>query len=213
MGKIYLFATSQRKDVVSIKSLDVNFLQPEIDFSLYDYLIITSKQTIKALSFYNKKDFIDIPALCVSQKTAKAYEEFGGKVLDIGDGYGDNLVKFIKKYDKTLKWLYPRAKVIASDFVKRVQNDGFDVDEVILYFSECSKDILNVRVEADSALIFTSPSAIECFLKNNHLLNSHKVVVIGTTTAKYLPKDIEYFVSESTSIDSCIELASKLVQS
>ncbi|MCK4738208.1 MAG: uroporphyrinogen-III synthase [Sulfurimonas sp.] len=204
---IYLFATSKSPHARSVKSLEVRFLKPTIDFSKYDYLIITSKQTVKALEQYDKKDFIDIPALCVSVKTATSYENFGGKILAIGDGYGDNLVKNIKDFSKETKWLYLRAELIASDFVQRSQNDGYDIDEEILYVSQCSKEILDVRVDDDSTLIFTSPSSIECFLKNNTIHSDAKIVVIGKTTASSLPKGVEYQISEKTSVDSCIELA------
>ncbi|MCW8894648.1 MAG: uroporphyrinogen-III synthase [Sulfurimonas sp.] len=208
--QIYLFATSKSEHAKSIKSLEVRFLKPKIDFSKYDYLIITSKQTVKALEQYDKKDFINIPALCVSVKTATAYENIGGKILDIGDGYGDNLVKNIKDFPKDTKWLYLRAQLIASDFVQRSKNDGYDIDEEIGYVSECSKEILDVRVNDDSTLIFTSPSSIECFLKNNTINPNSKVIVIGSTTADSLPDGIEYLTSEKTSIESCIELALSL---
>jgi uroporphyrinogen-III synthase len=205
--KIYLFATSKSKDAINIKSLDVRFLKPDIDFSKYNYLIITSKQTVKALEQYDTKDFIDIPALCVSIKTANLYKEFGGKILAVGDGYGDNLAKNIKEYPKETKWLYLRAELIASDFVQKSRDEGYEIDEEILYVSECSKEILDVRVSDDSTLIFTSPSSIECFLKNNTIHPDAKVIVIGTTTANCLPKGISYIVSENTSIESCVELA------
>ncbi|MCK4973702.1 MAG: uroporphyrinogen-III synthase [Sulfurimonas sp.] len=205
--QIYLFATSKSPHARSVKSLEVRFLKPTIDFSKYDYLIITSKQTVKALEQYEREDFINIPALCVSVKTATSYENFGGKILAIGDGYGDNLVKNIKDFPKDTKWLYLRAELIASDFVQRSQDDGYDIGEEILYVSECSKEILDVRVNDDSTLIFTSPSSIECFLKNNTIHPDAKIVVIGKTTASSLPKDVEYQISEKTSIDSCIELA------
>lgn len=205
--KIYLFATSKSKDAINIKSLDVRFLKPDIDFSKYNYLIITSKQTVKALEQYNKRDFIDIPALCVSLKTANLYKEFGGKILAVGDGYGDNLAKNIKEYPKLAKWLYLRAELIASDFVQKSRDEGYEIDEEILYVSECSKEILDVRVSDDSTLIFTSPSSIECFLKNNTIHPDAKVIVIGTTTANCLPKGISYTISENTSIESCVELA------
>ena len=205
--QIYLFATSKSPHARSVKSLEVRFLKPTIDFSKYDYLIITSKQTVKALEQYEREDFINIPALCVSVKTATSYENFGGKILAIGDGYGDNLVKNIKDFAKDTKWLYLRAELIASDFVQRSQDDGYDIGEEILYVSECSKEILDVRVNDDSTLIFTSPSSIECFLKNNTIHPDAKIVVIGKTTASSLPKDVEYQISEKTSIDSCIELA------
>ncbi len=208
--QIYLFATSKHPDAISVKSLEVKFLKPSIDFSAYDYLIITSKQTVKALEQYDKKDFINIPALCVSEKTATSYENFGGKILDIGDGYGDNLVKNIKENSKDKKWLYLRAELIASDFVLRCQNDGYDIDEEILYVSQCSQEVLDVKICKNPTLIFTSPSAITCFLKTHTISVEAKVVVLGKTTAKSLPKDIKYFISEKTSIQSCIELASTL---
>lgn len=204
---IYLFATSKSKSATNVRSLDVRYLKPDIDFSKYDYLIITSKQTVKALSQYKREDFIDIAALCVSDKTAVAYLEFGGKVLDSGDGYGDNLIKNIKEFSKDTKWLYLRAELIASDFVQKSRSEGYSIDEEILYVSECSQEILDIRVNYDSTLIFTSPSSIECFLKNNSIHPNAKVIVIGKTTANYLPKDIKCIVSEKTSIESCIELA------
>jgi uroporphyrinogen-III synthase len=207
---IYLFATSKHPDALSVQSLQVRLLKPQIDFSKYDYLIITSKQTIKALEQYNKKDFINIPALCVSEKTATLYKNFGGTILDIGDGYGDNLVKNIREKPKYTKWLYPRAEVIASDFVQRSKNDGYDVSEEILYVSECANEGLEVEVEENPILIFTSPSSIECFLKTHIIKLDTKVIVIGTTTAKALPSGVNYEISQKTSIESCMELALSL---
>lgn len=204
---IYLFATSKSKHARSIKSLDVRYLKPEIDFSKYDYLIVTSKQTVKALGQYKKEDYINIAALCVSDKTADSYRVFGGKILASGDGYGDNLIKYIREFSHETKWLYLRAELIASSFVQTAKEEGYYIDEKVLYISECSKEILDVRVEDDSTLIFTSPSSIECFLKNNIIHPNAKVIVIGTTTAAYLPKGIKYVISKSTSVESCIELA------
>ncbi len=209
MKQIYLFATTQHAKVTNIKSLHVRFVKPQINFTKYDYLIITSKQTVKALKQYDKKDFIDIPALCVSAKTAKNYEDFGGNIFDIGDGYGDNLVKIIKQNPKTKKYLYLRAEVIASNFVSTCRDDGYAIDEEILYVSECSSEILNISTCRDATLIFTSPSAIECYLKNHQIYHKDRVIVIGKTTAKALPLHVSYEISQITSIDSCIELALK----
>ncbi len=208
--QIYLFATSKHPDAISVKSLEVRFLKPSINFSQYDYLIITSKQTVKALEKYNKKEFINIPALCVSEKTATSYENFGGKILDIGDGYGDNLVKNIIEKSIDKKWLYLRAELIASNFVQRCKSDGYNIEEEILYVSECSREALEVEVCKNATLIFTSPSAISCFLKTHTIAHDAKVVVIGKTTAASLPKGTQYQIAKKTSIDSCLELALEL---
>ncbi len=202
----YLFSISSHPDAVSINSLAITFLKPSIDFSKYDYLIITSKQTSKALKQYEKKSYIDKPGLCVSVASAKSYEELGAKVLDIGGGYGDNLVEKIKSFPKDTKWLYLRAKVVASDFVQRCQNDGYKIDEAIVYESDCSQEILDVKVEDNATLIFTSPSSLKCFLKNSDIKETNNIIVIGTTTAKALPKGIKYVISTQTTIESCMNL-------
>lgn len=205
--QIYLFSISSHPDTTSINSLSITFFKPTIDFSLYDYLIITSKQSSKALKQYETHQFLSKKALCVSVASAKSYEDLGGKILDIGAGYGDNLVDKIKSYPKNTKWLYLRAKVVASDFVKVCQEDGFTIDEAVVYESDCSQEILNVKVEDKAILIFTSPSSLNCFLKTHTINKNATIIVIGKTTAKAVPKNREYILSNKTTIQSCIELA------
>ncbi|MEA2099098.1 MAG: uroporphyrinogen-III synthase [Campylobacterota bacterium] len=207
---IYLFSISSHPKATSINSLSIKFLKPKIDFKNYDYLIVTSKQTSKSLKQYEKEDYINIPALCVSTQSALSYEKLGGKVLDIGGGYGDNLISKIKEFPKETKWLYLRAKIVASDFVEQCNGDGYNIDEIIVYESECSSEILDVDIEENSVLIFTSPSSVNCFLKNHTIKKENNIVVIGKTTAKALPKNFECFISEKTTIESCMEIALKL---
>ena len=203
-ANIYLFSTTSHKDAISINPLEITFLQPDIDFSKYDYFILTSKQASLALTQYNQQSLK--PALCISQATAKSYKDIKGEVLEIGEGYGDTLSAMIMKYPSSTKWLYVRAKVVASDFVEELQEKGFDIDEAILYESECSKNLQNLQIEEDATLIFTSPSSVKCFLTFNTMSSKAKIIVIGKSTAKALPKNIEYIISEQTSIQSCIDL-------
>jgi uroporphyrinogen-III synthase len=204
---IYLFSIASHPEAISINSLEINFLKPDINFSQYDYFIVTSKQASKALEQYDKNAYITTAALCVSTQSAKSFEALGGKVLTIGEGYGDNLVEKIKSYPKSKKWLYLRAKTVVSDFVTLCQNEGYSIDEKIVYESSCSKDIFNVEVEKNAILIFTSPSSVECFLKNHILTQKQTIIVIGKTTAKAIPAGIKSILSTKTTIDSCIEIA------
>ncbi|MEA1891899.1 MAG: uroporphyrinogen-III synthase, partial [Campylobacterota bacterium] len=128
---IYLFSISAHPDAISINSLAITFLKPTINFSQYDYFIVTSKQTSEALKQYLHVELK--PALCVSVASAKSYEDIGGKVLDIGAGYGDNLVDKIKEYPKNSKWLYLRAQTVASNFVSTCRDDGYDIGEAVVY--------------------------------------------------------------------------------
>jgi len=204
---IYLFSISSHPDAISVNSLDITFFKPEIDFSQYDYLIITSKQVSQALQQYEREEFIDLPALCVSVQSAKSYEDLGGKILDIGGGYGDNLIDKIRSYPKEKRWLYLRAKVVASDFVDICKKDGYFIDEVILYESACSKAIEEVEVKNEAILIFTSPSSVKCYLQKHRFLQNQDIIVIGKTTAKALPEGVKYILSDKTSIESCIAIA------
>ena len=197
--KVYLFSATPHTDAIYINSLDFNFFKPDINFSNYDYLVLTSKKAVDALQQYNKNDYIDIPVLCISKFTKEYYEKSGGKVLEVGSGIGSELQSIIDSYPKEKKWLYLRAKEIAGD--------GLDVDEAIVYESRCSKEILNFELShEDSALIFTSPSSIKCFLRNNIIPIEAKVIVIGKTTAKHLPENIKYKMPKNSSIEECMNL-------
>lgn len=103
-----------------------------------------------------------------------------------------------------------RGEIVASDFVQRCKEEGYTIDEAIMYKSECSQDILHARIEEDSILIFTSPSSVECFLKTHVISSLSKVIVIGKTTAKALPNNTPYILSHETSIESCIQIAQNL---
>lgn len=205
---VYLFTTSTTSysGVTSVKSLEFTFLKPKIDFSKYDYLIITSKQIAKALLAYKEEGYIEKKALCVSSKSADAYRRVGASVLEVADGYGDTLVESIKSYPKESRWLYLRGEQVASSFAQECRDSGYLIDETILYKSECSSDIGEVEVEKNATLIFTSPSSVECFLKVWKFEDSHSVVVIGKTTAKALPMDMDYKIAKKTTIESCLEL-------
>ncbi|MEN4052773.1 MULTISPECIES: uroporphyrinogen-III synthase [Sulfurimonas] len=204
---LYLFSISSHPDAISINSLDITFFKPNINFSKYDALIITSKQASKALMQYKKEEYLHLSALCVSVQSAKSYEALGGKVLDIGGGYGDNLEGKIKSYPKEKKWLYLRAKIVASDFVQICKDEGYKIDESIVYESDCSQAINEVQVKDDAILIFTSPSSVNCYLKNHTFEEGQSIIVIGKTTAKALPIGVNYVLSDKTSIESCITIA------
>ena len=205
---LYLFSTTPHRDAVHVNSLDITFFTPKVNFGAYDYFIITSKQSIEGLKNYPILTLL--PALCVSKKTAMAYEKIDGKILDTGNGYGKSLIEKVAQYPKEKRWLYLRAEIVASDFISTCRDDGHDIDELVLYKSECSKNFSHVEIKQDAVLIFTSPSSVRCFLEHQVFYNEQKVVVIGRTTAQALPKDIVYSECEKSCIDNCIEMALKL---
>ncbi|MBT5933959.1 uroporphyrinogen-III synthase [Sulfurimonas sp.] len=208
--QIYLFSTSFHPDVISVNSLDITLLKPSINFCDYDYLIITSKQAVRALQQYDTTTFIDKRALCISEVTAASFEEIDGTVLEVGSGYGDDLHKSVSQYPKKTKWLYLRAKKVASNFVETLTHEGYCIDEEIVYESKCSDEMKNIEIEDNAVLVFTSPSSINCFLQNNQISLTNNVVVIGTTTGKSLPPGLTFNIAKENTIESCITLAKSL---
>ena len=106
--------------------------------------------------------------------------------------------------------MYPRAEIIVSTFSKRLKEDGVDIDEAIVYNTTCNLDIELQNIEDDAVLAFTSPSAITCFLKKFTFKDTHKIVVIGSTTQKRLPLHVKSELSEKTTVKSVIDLAKKI---
>jgi uroporphyrinogen-III synthase len=207
---IYLFSISSHPDAKQINPLSIDFFKPSVDFSKYNNFIITSKQVAKILSFYEIPKENLLPALCISKQSAKSYKAIGGNVLEVGKGYGDTLVECIEKYPKETKWLYLRAQTIASDFAQVCRDDGYKIDEEIIYKSSCSSKMTTLFLEENAILVFTSPSAVECFLEHNSFQKKQKVVVIGKTTLKKIPKEVQVVLSKEKTIESCMQIALSL---
>ncbi len=207
-NNIYLFSVTSYDDnyVLHVNSLDVIYLTPVINFNDFNYLIITSKQAVNALKKYDDS-WKKLKILAISDPTAKIIKQAGGHVFECGNGYGDNLSKIISLYKKDTKWLYLCAKEVASDFVSICKSQGYRISETVVYETFCSNEILHVKVQDNSTLIFTSPSSVSCFLKTHIFQPLQRIIVIGTTTAKALPSRVKYILANEPTLNSCIKKA------
>lgn len=207
-SSVFLFSKTSYPDVNHIPILTPTYLQPLINFSSYDYIIATSKETITALNKIG--DWKDLPVLAISESTANYVKSQGGKVLDIADGYGKSIVTLVEKNYTDLKALHPHAKVIAFDIEEALIKNDIEIDSFVVYETSCSKKE-KVELPSDAICIFTSPSSVNCFLQKYIFLPTYKIVCIGETTASELPKDLEYVLSEKTSVESTILKAKSLL--
>lgn len=208
---IFLFSKTSHPDVTHIPILATRFFQPEIDFSAYDAIVLTSKQAVTALEKISL-EWKMLPALCVASKTAETVEKAGGKLLEAGDGYGDSLTDIIMDNYASYRWLYPRPAVVASDFKERVKRAGVRMDDVIVYETSCNQACRDITLPEGAILVFTSPFTIACFMEFFTFKSSYRVVVIGKTTAKALPKNIKYQMPDLPTVDASVLLAKKLLQ-
>ena len=208
MGKIYLLSNQEYKGVENLEVFKIDYIPSEVDLSLYDALIITSKNAIYSLNSFNKT-WKDIPCFAIAPKTADVIKKEGGKLEFIGSsGHGDDFAKEILPLIKNKKVIYIRALKVVSNLVDNLKQNNIDIDEVITYKTVCN-DALDKKIEDNSIIIFTSPSSINCFFKKYNWNETFKAIVIGKTTAKYIPNNINYEISSKTSIEECIKLAHK----
>ncbi len=207
--RIFLFSKTSYPGVNHIPILQIDYLQPSIDFSSYDYIIATSKEVLTALDKIG--DWKTLPVLAISQSTAKFAQEMGAKLLDISEGYGEGVASLIKEKYNELKALYPHAKTIAYDIEGSVRKSGIDIDSFVVYETSCAKR-MNLTLPSNAICIFTSPSSVKCFEKSYAFLPSYKIVCIGETTRSALPKGVEAVISQNTSVQSAVASARKLLQ-
>ena len=206
---IYLFSKTSHPDVDYIPILAIEFLQPAIDFTKYDAIVLTSKQAVTALDKIGKA-WTEVPVLTIADLTADMALKSGATVMSKGDGYGDSLTDIIINGHRDKRWLYPRPEVVAYDFGQRVRNAGVDLDDVVVYKTSCNTDAGHKRIEDDAVLIFTSPFTIDCFLHFYQFKPTHKIVAIGKTTRLALPDNVEAVMPEKPSVASSVALAQQL---
>jgi len=207
-SSIYLFSKTSYPDVNHVPILVPTYVQPSIDFSSYDYIIASSKETLTALNKIG--NWKDLPVLAISEATAEFCKQLGGKVLDIADGYGKSIITLVEEKYSDLKALHPHAKVIAFDIESALNEKDILVDSFIVYETSCSNEKA-VSLPLEAICIFTSPSAVKCFKKKYEFLPTYKIVCIGETTASALPNDLVYVLSEKTSVESTILKAKTLL--
>ena len=104
--------------------------------------------------------------------------------------------------------LYVKAKKTVSNLPEILRENGINVDELVSYETVCNSSLKSFELEEGSTIIFTSPSSVECFFKKFSWNSSFKAILIGKTTAQYLPKElVNYKISSTTNVKECIKLA------
>ena len=209
MAKIYLLSNQKYPEVENIEVFQIEYIKSEIDLLKYDALIFTSKNAVYSLESFNK-DWKKIPSFAIAPKTAQVIEKLGGKIAFTGiTSHGNDFAQELIELLKNKKVLYIKALKTVSNLVDILKNNDVLLDELVVYKTSCKKS--NVALENNSVFIFTSPSSVECFFQQYSWNDSYKAIVIGKTTALYLPKNVDYTISSETSIDECIKLAKQFL--
>lgn len=208
--KIYLLNETPFEGVENLILNEIVFYDFSADLSLYDALICSSKNALKALKNANITLNFELNLYTVGQNTAQYAKNLGFKKIKIpSKAYGKDLFLEFKEELKTQKCLYLRAKNIVSTLNLDLKNAGVDLDEIIVYenvFKKGDKNLIHPAI-----FIFTSPLSVENFLKFYSLKEQDKVVVIGQSTAKKLLNFKNLFICENQSLLECVKLAKTLI--
>ena len=189
--------------------IKINFLNFNINYQNSNYILFTSKNSVKSLDNSSSK-WKNLLSICIGESTANEVRKRGGKVDFIASkSYGDELAKEIVFRYKKSKIIFPRAKKILSNIVEVLLKNGFEVEEVQVYETICQKQDYQLDEDEKAIIIFTSPSTIKCFLENYNYENIYKAIAIGEKTASFFDGDI--IVSDKQSIKRCIEIAKSMV--
>lgn len=205
MAKIYLLNNQKFQDVENLEVFDIKHIKSNVNLQDYEALIFTSKNAIYSLNSFNQ-NWKKIPSYAIASKTADIIKQLGGNLVFTGiTSHGNDFAEELITLLKDKKVLYIKALKTVSNLPEILRQNKILLDELVAYETSCKK--VDVELEKNSIFIFTSPSSVECFFKQYSWHDSYKAIVIGKTTAKFLPKNIKYEISSQTSVEECVNLA------
>jgi uroporphyrinogen-III synthase len=207
LPKIYLLNSDKFENIQNLPVIKINFFKQEIDFDLYDALIFTSKNAVRAIDKIDKS-WVEKEIYSIGQGTSKEIKRYNvNPIYTAKNSYGNLFADEIKVKLQGKKVLFPRAKVVTSRLNTILRDCGIDLNEEILYETTCNKIKKNKKPEKNSIIIFTSPSTVNCFLKNFNWDKSYVAISIGKVTSKAIPVYIKNYIAQKQNILSCIDLA------
>lgn len=208
---IYTLGPSTHSRAQNLGWLKQRWLETTIDFSQYDFLILSSKTVVEALE---KTDVLwkQIPVMAIGPSTTKMATEKGATVLFSHDGSGgESFAQAVTSHLHDKKALYVRGREVAFDIGSYLQQKGLDVDSQIVYATECECGNQLAEKQDDSVIIFTSPKTVACYFGCREWQGNFQAVCIGQTTAKALPAHINCHIPDEATLESSVKLAERLL--
>lgn len=190
--------------------IKINFLKQKIDLDLYDSLIFTSKNAVRALDALDKS-WIKKEVYSIGKGTSQEIARHKANLAFTSkNSYGDLFAQEIKHRLAGKRVLFLRAREVTSHLNSILRESGIDLDEKIIYETTCRDYQTSDKPPSNATIIFTSPSTVKCFFKNFHWDDSYRAVAIGDVTAAAIPTDIKKFIAREQTLQSCVNLAKSI---
>lgn len=206
---VYLLSSAKVEGAKNLPVIKTEFIEADIAIDDYDVIIFTSKNAVEAINRLGI-DWRRKPSIAIGDATAEKIKKFKGRVSFVSnEAYGDELAVEITKRYRFLKFLYPRAKTIASNLPDILRKKGSDITEIVVYETVCSDEMLEAP-EDGSVIVFSSPSTVKCFVEKFGWRESYKCVAIGKTTAAAIDFCDDIHISPKQTLEAAVEFAKKL---
>ena len=209
---IYLVGSNLEFDGVKTLVLnEIKFNKFSVNLAEFDALVLTSKNSVNALRF-NQISPTDLQIYSIGEGTSHAASEFGfAQIYTAKNAHGNDFAAEIAPFIKGKKTLFLRALETASSVGEILRKSGVNLTQIIAYENVFKPLNEEQKPPKNSAIIFTSPSAVRNFTRNFGWDESYKAVSIGLTTAKELEAFASPIVSAQQNINACVSLAKTLL--
>jgi len=221
ISHIFYTLKSYRKHIYTLSENEVKYAKPlpviktkaieqTIDLSPYEALIFTSKNGVRYCDSLTP-EWRKIPAYAISTQTAKQIKDLKGKIAFIGKAkHSDGFAYELLEHLRGKRVAYIGAEKIVSNLMAILKEHHIACDHIAVYRTVCRDYEGKIKLPSGAIIIFSSPSTIECFLKNVEWDKSFTAISIGQTTARYFPDTIQPLIAENTSLQSCVYKALSL---
>ncbi|MCR6574405.1 uroporphyrinogen-III synthase [Campylobacter insulaenigrae] len=208
---IYFIGREKFYGVENIILNEIKFFEFNVNLNDFDCLIISSKNSIKALMQSHSTLNFNINLYAVGAKSAQFAKSVGFvNVKYPSCAYGKNLAEEFMCEFKNKRCLYLRAKKISSCIDTYLLNQGINLRQIVAYENVALNPQETIKLKHPAVFIFCAPSSIEQFLKFFTFKKEDKVVVIGQSTASKLKNFKNLYICKKQDLNSCLSLAKSL---
>ncbi|WP_332444411.1 uroporphyrinogen-III synthase [Wolinella succinogenes] len=210
MPKIYFIGSKPCEGLESLIVSSIIHLSPPLSLEGIDALILTSKNALIALDQITP-EWKKIPAWVIGEACEGEVKKQGGIVAFVSsDGHGKGFFEEIKEPLRGKRVFYARAKHILSGVGEKLQKEGIEVQEAILYENRPILLEASLKPPKGSILIFTAPSAYDHFLMSFDWEESYEAIAIGKTTLAAFKEGVKAHLAPRVSLEACVQKAKEL---
>ncbi|MEM0517650.1 uroporphyrinogen-III synthase [Aequorivita flava] len=203
---------SQRELLLNASVSLVEYNAIKIQFEVFEIppkiknAIFTSQNGVHSFFENNRSSEIK-NCFCVGEKTKLLLEKNGLKVIKMTE-YAADLASYLVENHKDDTFHFFCGNIRSEEIPSKLKENNVSFQEIVAYKTTLNPIKINRQF---NAVLFFSPSGVRSFFLENKLTNG-TAVCIGTTTASEARKFMENVViSNTTTVESVIAKAAKLL--